>query len=78
MFEGFCIDVFLAAVNLLSYAVPYKFVAYGDGKSNPSMTELVRLITTGVSIMPITFFVEFECFRFYGLGFMVYDLVFMV
>ncbi|KAG5060891.1 hypothetical protein JHK87_001920 [Glycine soja] len=47
MFEGFCIDVFLAAVNLLSYAVPYKFVAYGDGKSNPSMTELVRLITTG-------------------------------
>ncbi|KAK7406942.1 hypothetical protein VNO78_08578 [Psophocarpus tetragonolobus] len=47
MFEGFCIDVFLAAVNLLSYAVPYKFIPYGDGKSNPSMTELVRLITTG-------------------------------
>ncbi|RDX85403.1 Glutamate receptor 3.6, partial [Mucuna pruriens] len=47
MFEGFCIDVFLAAVNLLPYAVPYKFIAYGDGKNNPSMTELTRLITTG-------------------------------
>lgn len=55
MFEGFCIDVFLAAVNLLPYAVPYKFISYGDGKNNPSMTELVRLITTGVSVMPITF-----------------------
>ncbi|WVZ09152.1 hypothetical protein V8G54_013682 [Vigna mungo] len=47
MFEGFCIDVFLAAVNLLPYAVPYRFISYGDGKNNPSMTELVRLITTG-------------------------------
>ncbi|CAJ1942189.1 unnamed protein product [Sphenostylis stenocarpa] len=48
MFKGFCIDVFLSAVNLLPYAVPYKFVAYGDGDSNPSNTELVRLITAGV------------------------------
>ncbi|XP_027360902.1 glutamate receptor 3.6-like isoform X2 [Abrus precatorius] len=47
MFEGFCIDVFLSAVNLLPYAVPYKFIPYGDGKNNPSITELVRLITTG-------------------------------
>ncbi|XP_015950947.1 glutamate receptor 3.6 [Arachis duranensis] len=48
MFKGFCIDVFLSAVNLLPYAVPYKFISYGDGHSNPSNTELVRLITTGV------------------------------
>ncbi|KAG4388564.1 hypothetical protein GLYMA_09G197100v4 [Glycine max] len=48
MFKGFCIDVFLSAVNLLPYAVPYKFVSYGDGDSNPSNTELVRLITAGV------------------------------
>ncbi|XP_045786069.1 glutamate receptor 3.6-like isoform X2 [Trifolium pratense] len=47
-FKGFCIDVFLSAVNLLPYAVPYKFIPYGDGQSNPSNTELVRLITTGV------------------------------
>ncbi|KAL5063566.1 hypothetical protein RYX36_025303 [Vicia faba] len=48
MFKGFCIDVFLSAVNLLPYAVPYKFVPYGDGQNNPSNTELVRLITAGV------------------------------
>lgn len=53
MFKGFCIDVFLSAVNLLPYAVPYKFISYGDGYSNPSNTELVRLITAGVSIVPI-------------------------
>ncbi|CAI8608902.1 unnamed protein product [Vicia faba] len=35
-------------VNLLPYAVPYKFVPYGDGQNNPSNTELVRLITAGV------------------------------
>ncbi|CAL0313234.1 unnamed protein product [Lupinus luteus] len=48
MFKGFCIDVFLSAVNLLPYAVPYKFIPYGDGQRNPSNTELVRLITSGV------------------------------
>lgn len=49
MFKGFCIDVFTAAVNLLPYAVPYRFVPFGDGHKNPSYTDLVRLITTGVS-----------------------------
>ncbi|XP_044474721.1 glutamate receptor 3.3-like isoform X1 [Mangifera indica] len=48
MFHGFCIDVFTAAVNLLPYAVPYQFIAFGDGTKNPSYTELVNLITTGV------------------------------
>ncbi|XP_030443550.2 glutamate receptor 3.3 [Syzygium oleosum] len=47
MFKGFCIDVFVAAVNLLPYAVPYQFVSYGNGRENPSYTELVNLITTG-------------------------------
>ncbi|XP_021902797.1 glutamate receptor 3.3 isoform X1 [Carica papaya] len=47
-FKGFCIDVFQAAVNLLPYAVPYRFVPYGDGRRNPSYTGLVNLITTGV------------------------------
>ncbi|KAL0348186.1 UNVERIFIED_CONTAM: Glutamate receptor 3.2 [Sesamum angustifolium] len=46
--HGYCIDVFVAAVNLLSYAVPYEFILYGDGHKNPSYTELVRLITSGV------------------------------
>ncbi|KAL5778386.1 hypothetical protein ACOSP7_011312 [Xanthoceras sorbifolium] len=47
-FQGFCIDVFTAAANLLPYAVPYKFVPFGDGHENPSYTELVNSITTGV------------------------------
>ncbi|KAK4780946.1 hypothetical protein SAY87_017052 [Trapa incisa] len=45
-FTGYCIDVFTAAVNLLPYAVPYKLIAYGEGKENPSSTKLVQLITT--------------------------------
>lgn len=51
MISGFCIDVFTAAINLLPYAVPYKLIPFGDGRNNPSCTELVRLITAGVSIV---------------------------
>lgn len=51
LFTGYCIDVFTAALNLLPYAVPYKLVPFGDGIKNPSCTELVRMITTGVSII---------------------------
>lgn len=48
-FKGFCIDVFTAAVNLLPYAVPCQFISYGNGLENPSYTELVKLVATGVS-----------------------------
>ncbi|PSS36596.1 Glutamate receptor 3.6 like [Actinidia chinensis var. chinensis] len=48
MFKGYCIDVFTAALNLLPYAVPYTLIPFGDGINNPSGTELVRLMTTGV------------------------------
>lgn len=47
--HGYCIDVFLAAVRLLPYAVPYKFIPYGDGHKNPTYSELINQITTGVS-----------------------------
>ncbi|KAL4577794.1 hypothetical protein LXL04_013908 [Taraxacum kok-saghyz] len=47
-FKGHCIDVFTSAVNLLPYAVPYKFQSYGDGVKNPSNTKLVTLINSGV------------------------------
>ncbi|KAM7519953.1 hypothetical protein LguiB_018915 [Lonicera macranthoides] len=47
-FEGYCIDVFTAALNLLPYAVPYKLFPFGDGVKNPSSTDLVRMITSGV------------------------------
>ncbi|XP_019194673.1 PREDICTED: glutamate receptor 3.2-like [Ipomoea nil] len=43
---GFCVDVFLAAIKLLPYAVPHKFVLFGDGHKNPSYTELVNMITS--------------------------------
>ncbi|KAJ0893399.1 putative periplasmic binding protein-like I [Helianthus annuus] len=48
MYEGYCIDVFTSAVNLLPYAVPYKFYPYGDGYHDPDATHLVSLISAGV------------------------------
>ncbi|XP_077219894.1 glutamate receptor 3.3-like [Tasmannia lanceolata] len=48
MVKGFCIDVFLAAVNLLPYAVPYRFIPFGDGLENPSYTQLVNFVASGV------------------------------
>lgn len=45
--HGYVIDVFLAAVKLLPYAVPFEFIFFGDGRQNPSYTELVTRITTG-------------------------------
>ncbi|KAH7523389.1 hypothetical protein FEM48_Zijuj06G0005700 [Ziziphus jujuba var. spinosa] len=47
LFKGFCVDVFTAAVNFLPYAVPYRFIPFGDGHENPSYTDLVNLITAG-------------------------------
>lgn len=46
--KGFCIDVFTAAVNLLPYAVPYRFIPFGNGHQNPSYTQLVNMVETDV------------------------------
>ncbi|KAM4089610.1 hypothetical protein ACB094_07G166100 [Castanea mollissima] len=46
--QGYCIDVFVAAIKLLPYAVPYRFILFGDGHKNPSYSELVNMITTNV------------------------------
>lgn len=46
-FKGYCIDVFTAALSLLPYPVPYKLIPFGDGKNNPSCTELVQQMTAG-------------------------------
>ena len=62
MFKGYCIDVFTAALNLLPYAVPYKLIPFGDGSNNPSDTELVHLITTGVSAIDKKIVLEFVKF----------------
>nr|XP_043623247.1 glutamate receptor 3.5-like isoform X2 [Erigeron canadensis] len=42
--RGYCIDVFEAAVSLLPYPVPHKYILYGDGKKNPSYTNLVNAV----------------------------------
>ncbi|XP_073118661.1 glutamate receptor 3.2 isoform X2 [Henckelia pumila] len=46
--HGYCVDVFLAALKLLPYVVPHEFILFGDKHKNPSYSELVNLITTGV------------------------------
>ena len=47
--QGCCIDIFLAAIKLLPYAVQYKFILFGDGHKNPSYYDLVNMITYDVS-----------------------------
>ncbi|XP_038888720.1 glutamate receptor 3.2 isoform X2 [Benincasa hispida] len=42
--KGYCIDVFIAAINLLPYAVNYEFILFGDGEENPSYLELVNKV----------------------------------
>ncbi|XP_019185485.1 PREDICTED: glutamate receptor 3.6-like [Ipomoea nil] len=44
MFQGYCIEVFTTALNYLPYAVPYKFVPFGESNN----TQLLRQITQGV------------------------------
>ncbi|RDX61832.1 Glutamate receptor 3.2, partial [Mucuna pruriens] len=46
--QGYCIDIFLAAIKLLPYAVQYKFILFGDGHKNPSYSDLVNMITSDV------------------------------
>ncbi|KAK3005299.1 hypothetical protein RJ639_016909 [Escallonia herrerae] len=46
--QRYCIDVFLAATKVLPYAVPYKFILFGDGYKNPSYSELVNKVTSNV------------------------------
>lgn len=47
--EGYSIDVFKAAVKLLPYEVPYKFILIGDGHENPSYSGIVRMVAADVS-----------------------------
>ncbi|KAI3695486.1 hypothetical protein L1987_78483 [Smallanthus sonchifolius] len=42
--RGYSIDVFEAAVNLLPYPVPRKYILYGDGVRNPSYSNLVAAV----------------------------------
>uniref|UniRef100_A0A5B7B3H3 Glutamate receptor n=1 Tax=Davidia involucrata TaxID=16924 RepID=A0A5B7B3H3_DAVIN len=42
--QGYCIDVFNEARKLVPYNVPCKFYPFGDGLSNPSYDELVKMV----------------------------------
>ncbi|KAI3675261.1 hypothetical protein L1987_84849 [Smallanthus sonchifolius] len=42
--RGYSIDVFEAAVNLLPYPVPRKYILFGDGVRNPSYSNLVAAV----------------------------------
>ncbi|KAF9587794.1 hypothetical protein IFM89_005669 [Coptis chinensis] len=42
--QGYCIDVFNAALKFIPYDVPHKFVAFGDGRSDPNFNDLVRMV----------------------------------
>ncbi|CAK7348965.1 unnamed protein product [Dovyalis caffra] len=46
--EGYCIDVFLKARELVPYDVPYMFKPFGDGRSNPSYDDLVNMVAADV------------------------------
>ncbi|XP_062144426.1 glutamate receptor 3.6-like [Alnus glutinosa] len=46
-YVGYCIDVFNVAKEQLPYAVPHKFISFGDGHSNPIAVDLLHKITTG-------------------------------
>lgn len=70
LFKGYCVDVFTAALKLMPYPVPYRFVPFGDGKNNPSYTELVRLTASGVSSTPpISSFYKTFCYLYNNLFF---------
>ncbi|ESW04547.1 hypothetical protein PHAVU_011G104300 [Phaseolus vulgaris] len=42
--QGYCIDVFEAAIKLLPYPVPRKYMLFGNGKRNPSYNDLVEQV----------------------------------
>ncbi|XP_023770460.1 glutamate receptor 3.5 [Lactuca sativa] len=46
--RGYSIDVFDAAVNLLPYPVPRKYILYGDGVRNPSYSNLVAAVAENI------------------------------
>ncbi|XP_022726478.1 glutamate receptor 3.4-like [Durio zibethinus] len=42
--KGYCIDVFEAAISLLPYAVPHRYMLVGDGKRNPIYNDLINQV----------------------------------
>ncbi|KAL5573315.1 hypothetical protein UlMin_022912 [Ulmus minor] len=46
--RGYCIDVFEAAIKLLPYPVPVKYVLSGNGNRNPDYSELVHQVAENI------------------------------
>ncbi|KAK6159727.1 hypothetical protein DH2020_003108 [Rehmannia glutinosa] len=46
--HGYCIDVFVAAKDLLPYAVSHEFVLFGDKHKNPNYAELTNTVASNV------------------------------
>ncbi|GFP80446.1 glutamate receptor 3.2 [Phtheirospermum japonicum] len=46
--RGYCIDVFIAAKELLPYPVSQDFVLYGDKRKNPNYAELTNMVASNV------------------------------
>ncbi|KAK7346272.1 hypothetical protein VNO80_20787 [Phaseolus coccineus] len=41
-------DVFTAALNLLPYPIPFNFIPFGHGKTNPSNSDFLHMVTIGL------------------------------
>ncbi|XP_022947093.1 glutamate receptor 3.7-like isoform X1 [Cucurbita moschata] len=46
--EGYCIDLFNEARKLVPYDVPYRFIPFGNGYSNPCYNDLVKNVANGI------------------------------
>uniref|UniRef100_A0A6M2EYM1 Glutamate receptor n=1 Tax=Populus davidiana TaxID=266767 RepID=A0A6M2EYM1_9ROSI len=46
--KGYCIDVFVKALELVPYHVPYMFQPFGNGRSNPKYDDLVKMVAADV------------------------------
>ncbi|KAB5569651.1 hypothetical protein DKX38_003444 [Salix brachista] len=52
--NGYCIDVFLKAQELVPYHVPYTFQPFGNGRSNPKYDDLVKMVAADVNSLYIS------------------------
>ncbi|KAM0945201.1 putative periplasmic binding protein-like I [Dioscorea sansibarensis] len=44
--EGYSIDVFTTAIKLLPYPIRYKFILYGDGRTNPNYADFGYMVSS--------------------------------
>ncbi|KAI9075305.1 hypothetical protein K1719_042710 [Acacia pycnantha] len=46
--QGYCIDIFKKALEFVPYDVPYVFMPFGNGQSNPNYDALVNMVADNV------------------------------